>query len=194
MRTFLLLALVLLSGCAIQPHVRVQAKPDADFSAYRSFAFFSPLGTDNAGYDSFLSQHLRDATQKTLTARGYRYDEENPDLLVDFKVEMKDRTDVVSFPSIGYYGGYRHWFGMWHFPDVTTIHYQERTLKINLIDARQKQLLWEGVTTTRLAGKSRRNPEAVTYSTVERIFSRYPYRLSADGRLEEGEPEKEEGS
>jgi hypothetical protein len=179
MRAFFLLALALLaSGCATRPDIRVQINPDVDFSRYRSFAFYSPLGTDDADYSSFLSQHLRDATRSALETRGYRYDENQPDLLVNFTLQIKDKTDVVGFPTIGYYGYRSRWFGAWN-SDVTTIHYQESVLAIHLIDARQKQLLWEGVAESRVTTDARQNPKAAARDRVEHIFSRYTHRAPA---------------
>jgi hypothetical protein len=177
MRAFFLFAtLLLLGGCATSsPDIHIQADPGADFSRYRSFAFFSPLGTDKAGYGSILSLHLREATRRALEARGFRYDETRPDLLVNFNARVEDKTDVVSFPSVGYYGYRARWYGIWNGYDVTTIHYQEGTLNIDLIDARQKQLLWEGVAEGRITAEARKNLKATVESAVDNIFSHYPY-------------------
>jgi hypothetical protein len=171
------LLLLLLGGCATTPlDVRSHVNPDADFSHYRSFAFFSPLGTDREGYGSILSRHLRKATRQALEARGYRYAETMPDLLVNFNANIVDRTDVVSFPGTGYYGYRRGWYGLWGGYDTTTIQYREGTLNIDLVDARQKQLVWEGIAEGRVTEHARRNLEATVQSAVEGIFRRYPHR------------------
>jgi hypothetical protein len=180
MRTLLLFfAALLLGGCAtLSPEVRVQTNPGTDFDHYHSFAFFSPLGTDKEGYSSILSRHLRDATRQALEARGYRYEANQPDLWVNFNVEIRDKTDVVNFPGLGYYG-YGYWgrrYGLWGGYEVTTVQYQEGTLNIDLIDVRQNQLVWEGVAEGRVTQKSRKNLETTTQSAVKNIFSRYPYR------------------
>jgi hypothetical protein len=174
----LLLSVVLLGGCAmaLTPEIRSQANPDADFGRYRSFAFFSPLGTDREGYASILSRHLRDATRRALEARGYRYVEADPDLLVNFSSNVIDKADVVSFPRAGYYGYRGYWYGLWSSYDTTTIQYQEGTLNIDLIDARQKQLVWEGIAEGRVTEEARQNLEAVVQSAVERIFSQFPHQ------------------
>ena len=40
--------MLLVSGCANTPYVRVASDPYANFSQYQSFAFISPLGTDRS--------------------------------------------------------------------------------------------------------------------------------------------------
>src|SRR5688500_43433 len=66
----------LLSGCATSP-VSTTADYDrsADFSAYRTFVFFDPLGTDSAGYESLVTQTLKSAVQREMETRGYRFSE-----------------------------------------------------------------------------------------------------------------------
>ncbi|MDR3353057.1 MAG: DUF4136 domain-containing protein [Zoogloeaceae bacterium] len=175
---FLLLLAFLLGGCAttLTPEIRSHVNPDADFSRYRSFAFFSPLGTDKDGYGSILSRHLRDATRRALEARGYRYTETEPDLLVNFSADAVDKADVVSFSSMGHYGYRGHWHGLWHGHDTTMLQYQEGSLNLDLIDARQKQLVWEGIAEGRITEHARQNLEATVQSIVEGIFRQYPYQ------------------
>lgn len=180
MRALFILALaLLLGGCApLAPDVRVHSSPEADFSRYRSFAFFEPLGTDRSGYSSILSQHLRTFTRQAMEARGYRYNEDQPDLLVNFNARVRDRTEVLSMPHAGYYSYRRGWYGPWGGYDNTVIQYQEGTLNIDLVDARRKQLVWEGVAEGQVTEASRKDIQNTVRTAVEQVFSRYPYRVS----------------
>ena len=69
----------LLVACSNAPIVRSDYDPRADFSAYRSFAFMEPLGTDRAGYTTLLTERLKRAVALQMESRGYIYQEKNPD-------------------------------------------------------------------------------------------------------------------
>src|SRR4030095_9896120 len=102
----------LLAGCASKPTIRVDRNPTADFSNYRTFGFFQPLGTDRTGYQSILSDRLKAATQPKLESLGYQYASGSPDLLVNFgarlDTQLRVTTAPVMGPPMGYgYYGYR---------------------------------------------------------------------------------------
>ena len=139
----------LLSACATGPSIRSDYDQKADFSRYRTFGYMSPLGTDNAGYSSLLTERLKDATRGQMEMRGYVYNTADPDLLINFNGKLQQKTQVTQAPpAIGPYYGYRSGFyGGW--PGYgwgdTVYQYTEGTLNIDLVDARRKQLVWEGV-------------------------------------------------
>ena len=72
--------------------------------------------------------------------------------------------------GFGFYGG---WPGYAFGPDV--IQYNEGTLKVDLIDARRKQMVWEGIGTTLLGNAQQTASEAMVESMVSSIFARYPF-------------------
>src|SRR5688572_18088147 len=55
-----------------------------DLSSYRTFGYFKALGTDTHGYQSLVTQALKSATRAQMEARGYRYADVDPDLLLNF--------------------------------------------------------------------------------------------------------------
>lgn len=180
-RLLLLMLLLCLGACATpRPEVRTQTNPAADFSSFRSFAFYSPLGTDkSSGYNSILSQHLKTAAREALETRGYRYDEQKPDLLVNFGFLVQDRTNTVSMPSTTYYRTRSGRYVPWTTYDDMVFQYRESTLNIDLVDARQKQVVWEGFAATQLGDTSGANLERETHETVMEIFAHYPYRAGS---------------
>lgn len=108
-------AVALVAGCATAPEVRTFAEPGVDLATYRTFAFFSPLGTDRSGYQTIVSQRLKAAARRELQARGLRFDEAAPQLLVNFNATLAQRVQVRSYPAMGWgYYGYRWGFyGGW---------------------------------------------------------------------------------
>ena len=173
---FLLFGLLL--ACSNAPIVRSDYDPRADFSAYRSFAFMEPLGTDRAGYTTLLTERLKRAVALQMESRGYIYQEKNPDVWINFQSHVQSKTEYVPPPPMmwgvgygfGFYGGWPSYaFG----PDV--IQYNEGTLKVDLIDARRKQMVWEGIGTTLLGNAQQAASEAMVENIVSSIFARYPF-------------------
>ena len=63
MHRFFFACLVILASCSSSPKISSDFDQKTDFSQYRTFAFFDPLGTDAAGYESLVSQTLKEATR-----------------------------------------------------------------------------------------------------------------------------------
>jgi hypothetical protein len=77
----------------------------------------------------------------------------------------------------GYYGyGYPGYYGYWGGYEPYIYQYDEGTLKIDIVDARRKQLVWEGVTVGRITDKARNDRSAALDLAVRDIFTRFPSR------------------
>ena len=171
----------ILAACASSPAIKSDYDHQADFSRYRTFGYMSPLGTDKAGYSTLLTERLKDATRGQMEMRGYVYDAANPDLLVNFNGKLQQKTQVTEAPPppMGPYYGYRSGFyGGWagYGWGDTVYQYTEGTLNIDLVDARRKQMVWEGVAVGEV-----QNPDTATSSqnidkAVAGIFAKYPFR------------------
>ena len=174
----LVLALVL-AACSNAPVVRSDYDRSADFASYRTFAFMQPLGTDRAGYTTLLTERLKRAAAFQMESRGYALDDRNPDLLINFQTYVQSRTEYVNPPPMmwgfgqGPYGVWPGYGGYAFGPDV--IQYNEGTMKVDLIDARRKQMVWEGIGTS-LVGNSEQTPsDAMVQNMMNSIFARYPF-------------------
>lgn len=173
-------ALSLLGACAATgPKIRSSVDAAADFSRYHSFAFVQPLGTDRASYETLVSATLKKAARRELEARGLVYDEGAPDLLVNFNGKLDEKLRVTPSSSvtfgIGYYG-YRHGiYGAWPMYRETDVDsYTQGTLNVDVVDARRKQMVWEGVAVGRVTEKTERNVEAAIERVMPQIFSGFP--------------------
>jgi hypothetical protein len=168
----------LLAACATSPRVMSDTDPRADFSRYRTYAFSDPLGTNRDSADTLLSQRLKMATSREMAARGYAYQPQSPDLLVNFhaKLEEKVYSTPMMTPAFGYYGYRRGFYAAWptwgfnNYVDT----YTEGTLNIDVVDAARKQLVWESVVFGRTMLST--GPRAVPAidAAVAAAFRRYP--------------------
>lgn len=171
-----------LAACSNAPIVRSDYDPRADFASYRTFAFMEPLGTDRAGYTTLLTERLKRAAALQMESKGYTYSAINPDLLINFQSHVQSRTEYVAPPppmmmwgygfgyGSGFYGG---WPGYAFGPDV--IQYNEGTLKVDLIDPKRKQMVWEGIGTSVLGNVQQTPSDVMVQNMMTAIFARYPF-------------------
>ncbi len=170
---------LLLAACSNAPVVRSDYDPSADFSSYRTFAFMQPLGTDRAGYTSLLTERLKRAAALQMESRGYAFDERNPDLLINFQTQVQSRTEYVGPAPMmwgygaGFYGAWPGYGGYAFEPDV--IQYNEGKMKVDLIDTKRKQLVWEGVGTSLVGNAQQADSDAMVQNMMAAIFARYPF-------------------
>lgn len=173
-----LFAMMFIAGCASAPTIRVDRDTTADLSQYRTFGFFELLETDKARYSTITTSRLKDATIRELERLGYRHDESHPDLLVNFSADISDRQDLTKTPASvrGFYGyrpaAYRAWAGYAY--DVDVRQYKAGTLIIDLIDARQKRLVWRGVAEGELHKGDQSDPARLIERAVTGIFAAFP--------------------
>jgi hypothetical protein len=176
----------LLAGCATGPTIRSQTNPSADPASHETFAFFSPLATDRAGYESVLTARLKDATRRNLEAKGYVYAESDPDLLVNFFANIEDRQEIRTYPAaptmgVGYYGyrtGYYGGWGAYRATEIETVNYKAGTLTIDLVDPAEKVLVWQGQAEGRVSSKARQNPGPAIDAVVAEIIELLPARAA----------------
>src|SRR5210317_847132 len=139
------LLLVTLSSCV---SVRVASDYDkaAEFSTYKTFAFFK-TGIDKAEISDLDKRRILRAIETELVAKGMTKSED-PDLLVSIFTKSKQRVDVYNnFWGAGAWGwgwgGFGPGWGLgWNQPTVSTR--TEGVLYVDLIDAKKKELIWQG--------------------------------------------------
>ncbi len=177
--------LLVLTACSSGPTIRSDFDRSADFTAYKTFNFVDPLGTDKHGYSTLVTSHFKAAAREQMESLGYTYSDASPDLLVNFFSNTENRTDIRSSPSVtasyGYYG-YRSglYMGFPMYNDTETVHYKVGTLNIDVVDAESKKLIWEGIAEGKLSDEAMENPRAAINSAVTQIFQRYPTRAAEE--------------
>lgn len=184
LRLVVLSSLLALAACVSAPRVASQADPGADFSRYRSFAFYTPLALEQNGYTTITSNRIRAAVRAQMEARGYAFDEADPDLWVNLNAYLQDKTRVTTMPEVDYdyYYSYRArgYVAVPYWRDRTDVRqYTEGTLNVDLVDARRKQLVWEGIAVGTVGrADAQRRGEQID-AAVAAIFATYPHRAAA---------------
>lgn len=177
---------VWLAACATGPKLRSDKAPDANLSNYQTFGFMDSLATDRAGYTSLVTQHLKAAVTAEMTARGYRYSEQAPQLLINFNSNIEQRADIrttttAAVPHYGYYYYRRGYYSPmpYYQKEVETVRYKVGTVNVDVVDAARKQLIWEGIAEGVLNQQDVQQPRESMARVVNQIFTQYPIAPSA---------------
>jgi hypothetical protein len=183
-KTFVVAAACLLSACATGPRITSDVDPSADFAGYRTFAFYSPLAIEGQGYATLTSGRIKAAARAQMESRGYVYSEASPDLRVNLNAYLQEKTDVVTIPEVDYdyYYSYRarRYVSVPYWRDRTDVYqYTEGTLNVDLVDAKENRLVWEGVAVGRVGRDKPEERGARIDAAVADIFARYPYRAGS---------------
>lgn len=177
-----LVSALFVAGCATTsgPKTRIDYDKSADFSVYRTYGFPKETGTDRGGYSTLVTSYLKSSVGTAMEARGYKFSAEKPDLLVNFFMNTRERTEIrpsAGALGYGYYGYRRGLYNAWPlYDDDRTVTYKVGTLNIDIVDAEKKQLVWEGVAEGRVSEEEMGNPKAAINGVVTELMRQYPGR------------------
>lgn len=112
---------------------------DVSFDNYKSFAFYKP-GIDQAEISDLDKKRILRAIDLELKAKGFTKSG-NPDFLISFFTESREEINVYQ-NNYGYTWGWSpYYYGNQNRVTSNT----EGTLYIDVIDAKTKQLIWQGM-------------------------------------------------
>ena len=166
----------ILSGCASGPTVIVNADPSANVMSMRTFDFMKPLSTDRGNVQSLLSTQLIAATTDELQKRGWRREQNNPDVLINFLLEtheqIRSRNTGASVSTMHRSGRYGGWGATMSTPTIEQT--TQGALSIDMIDPAQNVMIWEGTATNRVTDRIRENQEETVRTFVAAILADFP--------------------
>ncbi|HEY9183905.1 MAG TPA: DUF4136 domain-containing protein [Salegentibacter sp.] len=166
----LLLLAVFLTSCS---SVRVASDYDreADFNSYQTYAFFKP-GIDKAEISDLDKKRILRAIESEMQAKGFTKSN-NPDMLVSIFTKTNENINIYQNNMMGWgYGwGWHPWY--WGSGYNTVNRTSEGTLYIDLIDAEEKELVWQGMGTAALAREVNKKQERIN-EIVQKILEKYP--------------------
>jgi hypothetical protein len=172
----LLTLLAILSGCASGPNVVTNSDPSADFMNLRTFGFMQPLSTDRGNVQTLLSSQLIAATTEELEIRGWRREQNNPDVLINFLLEtqeqIRSRNTSASVSTMHRSGRYGGWGASMSTPTIEQT--TQGALSIDMIDPSRNVMIWEGTATDRVTDRIRQNQEEAVRTFVTAILAQFP--------------------
>jgi hypothetical protein len=170
----LLCLLIALTCTAAQGQkIKVEYDKSVDFSKFKTFA----MDSYQESAKPMLRLAILGAIQDDLTKRGLKQVVDNPAIFVqvfgatdtDFTTHYHDPIYGGTIPSIN------SGITLWHnIPGTnTTVVIPKGTLVVDLIDARQKQLVWRGIAKQKLSDRRDELLDQVN-TAVEKMFQQYP--------------------
>lgn len=168
---FPVVALLLVTSCL---SVRVVSDYDqeADFNSYKTFAFYK-TGIDQVEVSDLDKKRILRSIEKEMLAKGF-VKSDKPDLLVNIMTKANKRVNVNNNAYFGYGWGWRPWYwgGGPMMNTVTTR--TEGVLYIDLIDTKQKELVWQGKGTGTLLRSDMNKKQERIQEFVAEIMKEYP--------------------
>ena len=179
-----MLMVMFLASCT---SVRVLSDYDkeANFTSYKTYAFYK-TGIDKAQISDLDKKRILRAIETEMSTRGFSKSE-NPDILVSIFTKESEQVDVYN----NYWGGGLGWgwnpyfmggFGPgWGWGGGTNVSTRTQgSLYIDLIDAKNKALVWQGKGVGTLSNtRSVEKKEARIREFVAEILMQYPPNIVA---------------
>jgi len=176
MQTFFILLMAGILSCSSSRILKEQTAPGADLSAYKTFAFYTVAAagdTTPRKADLRMSQ-LRKAITDELFLKGYTYNANRPDFLVNVfmkvkqDVQTREKNLVTDPPN---YMGQRSY--SWKADDVVVGYYKTGLMDVHIIDVKDNKLIWESESEGVLADKESQVPERMA-ERMKLVFKNFP--------------------
>jgi len=185
LRALPVLFLALLTGaCSSGLTVRSDEDPTADFSQYRTWNYFDPMGIEG-GYNSpIFGELFREAITREMRERGYRLADDS-DLIVNVTARSDDkvsmRTYTAPYMSGAYYGrpGGAHYgssLGVGVGVSSRATKTTEASIFIDLVDGEHNRVVWQGVAVVDVTDKVAQKLRDSIYTAVNVVYDQYPHK------------------
>jgi Domain of unknown function (DUF4136) len=170
MKTTKILPLLLLFVFASCSSVSVNADYDkkANFESYKTYAYLK-TAIDKAEISDLDKKRILRSIDETMSAKGFTKSE-TPDVLISIFTKENQRVDVYNNSGFGF-GWSPFWgMGIGYSNAITT---PEGTLYIDILDAKNKELVWQGEGNGYLT-KNAEKKDARIKEFVDKILAQYP--------------------
>ena len=179
----LMLLLLLTTACSSGLTVRSDEDPGANFSQFRTYNFFDPMGIEGGYNSAVFGELFREAITREMNMRGYRKSD-TPDLMVNVTIRSDDKVKMRSYSAPymsgtyygrpgGYYGsGMGVGVGVSSRATKTT----EASVFIDLVDFKKQRVSWQGVAVVDVTDKVAKQLRDATFTAVDAVFKQYPYK------------------
>jgi hypothetical protein len=167
-------ALALASTAVSAQEVKTDYDHAANFAAIKTFQAKIATSWNN----EISEKRVLDEISKTLTEKGWKLVDANPDALVLLHGATEKQKSLNTFYSgMGGYGGYgyRGWGGMGGMGTATTTtsEYLVGTLVVDIFDAKTKALMFRSSATDELSDKADKNAKKLQKAS-DKMFKDFP--------------------
>ena len=170
----LLLASLLftMASCGSMISINSDYDKNVDFSTYKTYAYYK-TGIDKVEISDLDKRRILNAIDQQMLAKGFTKSD-NPDLLINLFTKSREQVNVNQFNAGWGYGWGWGWNPFMMGGNQTTVTTStEGTLYIDLIDAKKKEMIWQGEGTGILTKNTNKKEERIN-EFVSQILSQYP--------------------
>jgi hypothetical protein len=170
LKTGLVLAAVaLIAACASSPTVSSDYNPGTNFAQFHTFGF---MATDQV-MDPMVDSRIKSAITAALTSKGWSLNDQNPDIEVVSHVQLSEQTQLNTW-NTGW--GYGRWGGWGGGQTQTTVEkIPIGTVIIDLVDTKQKQMVWRGTASNTISQSSTpEQKQAAINQAMMDLFKNFP--------------------
>jgi hypothetical protein len=164
--------LLILTSCST---VSVYSDYDkkVDFAPYKTYAFFKS-GIDKVEISDLDKRRILHAIDDQMQAKGFTKSE-NPDLLINIFTKSREQVDVNQFNAGWGYGWGFGWnpYMVYGGGQTTVSTSTQGTLFIDFIDAKKKEMIWQGEGIGTFTKNVDKKDEKVA-EFVTKILAQYP--------------------
>ncbi|MBK0369959.1 DUF4136 domain-containing protein [Flavobacterium agrisoli] len=179
MKTFKLFSVffvMLLASCS---SISVYSDYDksVNFSQFKTYAFYKP-GVDKVEISDLDKKRILHAIENQMAAKGFTKSD-NPDLLVNIFTKTREEVNVNQFSAGWGYGWGYGWnpYMMYGWPSTSVSTSTQGTLFIDFVDAKKKELVWQGEGIGELTRNIDKKDEKIA-DFVAQILAQYPPQVS----------------
>lgn len=137
-----LLLLLLMGGMISCDTVRTEYDTSIDFNQYKTFCWLEGCAFTFTGPsyldDSVVQSHVKESIISTLQKKGIRYNDNDPDLLVDFHITIENEKAI-------YYHGVQDdpYYYRTTFLQPEEVILTRGTLLIHVVDRQRSEVIWQ---------------------------------------------------
>jgi hypothetical protein len=184
-RSMILLALASVVSPGVAQKVRVDYEHGCNFSRYKTYSWVQSRQADAEFPNQLMQQRIVGFVEEALAAKHFTRVERDADLLVAYDIKVNEQPQYTTYTdSVGPgWGGWGccGWAGGWGggfgsaFSTTFTETISLGTLVVNMSDARQKQLVFQGVSTATISSRAEKNAKRLQKG-INEMFEKYPPR------------------
>lgn len=132
---------ILFAACSQALQVSYDYDPKVNLKQFKTFKVESErtLQEDPLLGSELNRRRLGDAVVEVMKGKGYTLDQNNPEIIVRFMTDVKDRQQVR---SNNMYSPYMWWYGGGN--NISTYNYQESRFILNIYQKNTEKMIWQG--------------------------------------------------
>jgi hypothetical protein len=164
-----ILGFFILTSCS-SVYVNTDYDKKANFENYKTYAY-NKISIDKLEISDLDKKRILYALDTAMPTKGFSKSE-NPDVLINIFTKERERVNVYNNMGWGPGWGWGMGWGIgMGFTQTTTT--PEGTLYIDIVDAKTKELVWQGIGTGYLTTNFEKKDERIA-EFVSKILEKYP--------------------